>query len=73
VAAVLPSSISERSRHSVETNVYATSKPDDELVWTGASESVNPKSAEKVVDGLVKQVPKQMEKDGLFSTKSTSK
>jgi hypothetical protein len=58
---------------SVETNVYATSKPDGELVWTGASESFNPKSAEKVVDGLVKQVPRQMEKDGLFSTQSTSK
>jgi len=58
---------------SVETNVYATSKPDGELVWTGASDSFNPKSAEKVVDGLVKEVPKQMEKDGLLPTKSTSK
>lgn len=51
----------------VETNVYATSKPDGDLVWTGVSESFNPKSAKKVADGLIKEVPKQMEKDGLLS------
>jgi hypothetical protein len=51
---------------SVETNVYATSKPDGDLVWTGVSDSFNPKSAKKVADGLVKEVPKQMEKDGLL-------
>ena len=57
---------------SVETNFYSTSKPDGELVWTGVSDSFNPKSAEKVVDGLVKEVPKQMEKDGLLTKKSGS-
>lgn len=50
----------------VETNVYATSKPDGDLVWTAVSESFNPKSAKKVADGLVKEIPKQMEKDGLL-------
>ena len=50
----------------VETNVYATSKADGDLVWTGVSDSFNPKSAKKVADGLVKEVPKQMEKDGLL-------
>jgi len=54
---------------SVETNVYATSKPDGDLVWTGVSESFNPKSAKKVADGLVREVPKQMEKDGLLPKK----
>jgi hypothetical protein len=53
----------------VETNVYATSKPDGDLVWNGFSKSFNPKSAKKVVDGLVKEVPKQMEKDGLLPKK----
>jgi len=57
---------------SVETNVYATSKPDGDLVWTGVSNSFNPKSAEKVAEGLVKVVPKQMEKDGLLATKPAS-
>ena len=58
---------------SVETNVYATSKPDGDLVWTGVSDSFNPKSAKKVVDGLVKEVPKQMEKDGLLAKNGASK
>jgi hypothetical protein len=57
---------------SVETNVYATSKPDGDLVWTGVSDSFNPKSAKKVADGLVKEVPKQMEKDGLLPKSSAS-
>jgi hypothetical protein len=56
----------------VETNVYATSKPDGDLVWTGVSESFNPKSAKKVADGLVREVPKQMEKDGLLPKKPSS-
>src|ERR1700751_3562114 len=53
----------------VETNVYATSKPEGDLVWTGSSRSFNPKSAKKVADGLVREVPKQMEKDGLLPKK----
>lgn len=57
---------------SVETNVYATSKPDGDLMWNGVSKSFNPKSAKKVVDGLVKEVPKQMEKDGLLPKKIPS-
>jgi hypothetical protein len=56
----------------VETNVYATSQPDGGLVWTGVSDSFNPKSAKKVADGLVKEVPKQMEKDGLLPKNSAS-
>ena len=57
----------------VETNVYATGKPDGELVWTGVSDSFNPKSAKKVADGLVKEIPKRMEKDGLLPGSSSSK
>ena len=55
----------------IETNVYATDKPDGDLVWTGVSDSFNPKSAKKVADGLVKEVPKQMEKDGLLPKNSS--
>jgi hypothetical protein len=57
---------------SVETNVYATSKSDGDLVWNGFSKSFNPKSAKKIVDGLVKEVPKQMEKDGLLPKRAPS-
>ncbi len=53
----------------IETNVYTTSKPDGDLVWSGVSESFNPKSAKKVADALVLEVPKQMEKDGLLPKK----
>ncbi len=34
--------------------------------------SFNPKSAKKIADGLVKEVPKQMEKDGLLPKKVSS-
>jgi hypothetical protein len=57
---------------SVETNVYATSKPEGDLVWNGVSKSFNPKSAKKVADGLVKELPKQMETDGLLPKKVSS-
>ena len=57
----------------VETNVYSTSKQDGDLVWTGVSDSFNPKSAKKVADGLVNEVPKQMEKDGLLHKEPSSK
>lgn len=56
----------------IETIVYATSKPDGDLVWTAVSDSFNPKSAEKVADALVKEIPKRMEKDGLLLQKSSS-
>ena len=56
----------------VETNVYSTSKPDGDLVWTAVSDSFDPKSAKKVADGLVKEIPKQMEKDGLLLKRPSS-
>jgi len=56
----------------VETNVYATSDLDGDLVWSATSESFNPKSAKKVADGLVREVPKQMTKDGLLPDKPSS-
>jgi len=57
---------------SVETNVYDTRQPDGDLVWTGVSNSFNPKSAKKVADGLAKEVPRQMEKDGLLPKSTVS-
>jgi hypothetical protein len=57
----------------VETNVYATRKPDGDLVWTGVSDSFNPKSAKKVADGLVEEIPKRMEEDGLLPKNASPK
>jgi hypothetical protein len=47
----------------VETNLYAvTTSPDGELVWTGMSDTFNPSSAHKVINGLVSLVVKEFEK-----------
>lgn len=51
----------------VETNLYAVTEPDGVLVWTGMSDTFNPKSAHKAIDGLVKLVVKEFEKLGIIS------
>jgi hypothetical protein len=38
----------------IETNIYATTPPDGELVWTGTSDTVDPNSAAKVIKSVVK-------------------
>jgi hypothetical protein len=46
----------------VETNVYAITPPDGELVWTGTSDTFDPSSAHQVINGLVELVVKELEK-----------
>src|SRR5262249_46007629 len=50
----------------IETNLYAATEPDGELIWTGISDTFNPSSAHKVIDGLVKIVVKELEKEGIL-------
>ncbi len=50
----------------VETNVYATTTPDGELVWTGVSDTFNPSSADKVIDGLSKLLVKELQKESVL-------
>ena len=50
----------------VETNVYAASTPDGELVWTGVSDTFNPSSADKVIDGLSKLLVKELQKESVL-------
>lgn len=50
----------------VETNVYATSGTEGELVWTATSDTFNPKSASKVIKGLVKMIVPELEKAELL-------
>jgi hypothetical protein len=50
----------------VETNLYATATREGELVWTGISDSFNPNSAKKAINGVVKVVVKDLEKEGIF-------
>lgn len=46
----------------VETNLYAAIPPDGVLVWTGMSDTINPGSAHKAIDGIVGLVVKEFEK-----------
>src|SRR5580698_4086753 len=57
-----PDYLREDTTVRVESNLYAATAPDGELIWTGTSDSFNPKSAKKVIDGLVKLVVKELTK-----------
>jgi hypothetical protein len=50
----------------VETNFYSTAKPDGDLVWSGTTDTMNPRSETSAVDDLVKVLVKQFEKDKLI-------
>lgn len=45
----------------VETNVYSLIR--DKLVWSGLTSSVNPQNAEKLMQGVAKEVYKKMNKE----------
>lgn len=50
----------------VETNVYSATSPEGELVWTGVSDTFNPSSADKVIDGLSKLLVKELQKEAVL-------
>jgi len=50
----------------IETNVYATSAPNGDLVWTGVTDTFDPSNVHKAIKGLVKLVVKQMQSDGVL-------
>lgn len=50
----------------VETNVYDTRTPNGEIVWTGTSDTFNPRSADKAIDGVSKLIVKELAKDGIL-------
>ena len=52
----------------VETNLYGTSTPEGEFVWTGISETFNPnpKKVDKAINAVVQVVVKDLEKEGIF-------
>lgn len=53
----------------VETNWYATNKPDGDLVWSGTTDTMNPRSETNTVDGIVKALVKAFEKEQLVQGK----
>ncbi|MFY9729876.1 MAG: hypothetical protein WAK24_04665 [Candidatus Acidiferrales bacterium] len=61
-----PDYLREDTTVRVETNFYAATPPDGELIWTATSDSFNPKSAQKVIDGVVKLIVKELTKQKLL-------
>jgi hypothetical protein len=50
----------------VETNFYSTAKTDGELIWTGTSDTVNPRTPTKGVDALVKVLIQELQKQKII-------
>jgi hypothetical protein len=61
-----PDYLREDTTVRVETNFYAASPTDGELIWTGTSDSFNPKSAQKVIDGVVKLIAKELKTQNIL-------
>ena len=50
----------------VETNVYAVNSGEGQLLWSGVSDTFNPRSVEKAIDGLAKLIVKELQKDAIL-------
>jgi hypothetical protein len=65
-AVYTPGYLKEEKTVRIETNLYAISSGEGELVWTGITDTFNPSNVDKAIDRLVKLVVKQMRSDGAF-------
>lgn len=50
----------------IETNFYSTAKPDGELIWTGTSDTINPRSPLKAIDAVSKIIVQELEKQKII-------
>jgi hypothetical protein len=50
----------------IETNIYDTRTPEGKIVWTGTSDTFNPRSADKAIDGVTKLIVKELVKEGIL-------
>ena len=57
-----PDYLREDTTVRVETNVYSVTSGEGQLVWTGTSDTFNPKSADKAIEGLSKLIVKELQK-----------
>lgn len=60
-----PDYLREDTTVRVETNVYAVTSGEGQLVWTGVSDTFNPRSADKVIAALSQLIVKQLQKEGI--------
>jgi len=58
-----PGYLREEKKIRIETNLYVTSAPDGQLVWTGITDTFNPSNVHKAIRGLVKLVVTKMQKE----------
>ena len=61
-----PDYLREEKKVRIETNLYSTASPDGDLVWTGVTDTFNPSSVHKTINGLVKLVVKEMQSEGVL-------
>ena len=65
-----PSYMEKETDVQVESNWYATVAPDGQLVWSGTTDTKNPRSEPKAVDGIVKVLVEAIGKQQLIPEKS---
>ena len=58
-----PGYLQKEKKVRVETNLYVTSGPDGQLIWTGTTDTFNPSNVHKAIKGLVNLVVTQMQKE----------
>jgi hypothetical protein len=58
-----PGYLRQEKKVRIETNLYVTSAPDGQLVWTGITDTFNPSDVHKAIKGLVKLVVTKMQKE----------
>jgi hypothetical protein len=58
-----PGYLQKEKKVRIETNLYVTSTPDGQLIWTGITDTFNPSDVHKAINGLVKLVVTQMQQE----------
>jgi hypothetical protein len=61
-----PDYLREEKKVRIETNLYLVTEPDGILVWTGVTDTFDPKNVHKAINGLVSLIVKQMQSDGVL-------
>jgi len=61
-----PGYLKEEKKVRIETNLYAISSNEGELVWTCITDTFNPSSDRRAIERLVKVVAKQLKREGVL-------
>lgn len=61
-----PDYLREERKVRIETNLYFISNADGILVWTGVTDTFDPKNVHKAINRLVSLIVKQMRTDGVL-------